>query len=179
MAVCTALMCFASVPATVHVYAAAGEGVVTGVKSLIPAAEKEKMREALETLRELGYSPMDIVQHLLNGEDALIQPDFSAQEIGAEGSGLPLSSEEEQAQDSQSAAAMQENSGGLMEDLTSLAQDAGDEIIGQVQDAAQDAGDEIIGQVQDAAQAQAESWAEQMKDTIRTGIQDFIDGIMK
>ena len=163
LAVGTALVCFLGGPSAMHV-SAAGRTAVSS-KSLIPEAEKQKMREALEEFRRLGFSPMDIVQHLLNGEESEL-PWLAGTENG---DGII----------SQIQGAAQEAGDGIIGQFQSAAQEAGDGIVSQVQDTAQEAGDEIIGQVQDAAQEQAESWASQMKENVRESLHDFIDGIFR
>ena len=130
--------------------------------------QKQEMLQALDELRDLGFSPMDITQNLLSSEEeegSAAGPETGAVENG-EGDGAQ--------QDLQGAEnELWQKARDIGGDLQEKTRKAGEELT----EKASQAGEELIDQAGEAAKEQAESLLDQLKDRLLEKFSEWIDHI--
>ncbi|MBQ9614542.1 MAG: hypothetical protein IJV14_18445 [Lachnospiraceae bacterium] len=146
--------------------------------ALTPEAEdawesaKEDMRDALDELRDLGFSPMDIVQNAVGSEHGSTQ-----EEPGA----VPQENTVSETSD-----AGEDPAGGTPTDLQQTADKIRSELQEKTQQAgeiltekAAEAGEELIDQAGEAAKKHAGSITDRLRERLMDRLYDWIDGLFK
>ena len=151
--------------------------------ALTPEAEdawesaKEDMRKALDELRDLGFSPMDIVQNAVgsetgsgNTENTQEEPEAMPQE-----STVPETADAGEEQAGKTPSDLQQTADKIRSELQEKTQQAGEILT----EKAAEAGEELIDQAGEAAKKHAGSITDRLRERLMDRLYDWIDGLFK